>query len=130
MIRIWNFADGKLLSNRSVEGPAEPSAGIVRFAVSPDGKFLATATWKDRHIRLWSLPSGKPFGKPLEHARYITTVAFSPDGKLLLTVATQGSAQLWSVANGVKVGTPARYNVAGAAGFSRDGQFYFTAGYG
>src|SRR5262249_38690473 len=75
-------------------------------------------------IRLWDATTGKPLGKPLEHAAKVTQWAFSPDGKVLLTlVEGETLVRLWDLATGKPLGKPLEHPKAVQyAAFSIDGQ--------
>jgi WD40 repeat protein len=57
------------------------------FALSTDGKFLATGVNGQNMARVWDLATGRPLGPPLPHPgdRFgICSVCFSPDGRYLI----------------------------------------------
>jgi WD40 repeat protein len=70
---------------------------IVALTFSPDGKWLASASW-DKSVKVWNAQTGElrtsPKGKDLVlvHAERVHSVAFSPDGELLAT-GTEGQAR-------------------------------------
>ncbi len=72
---------------------------IVAMALSPDGKFLATAA-KDNTIKVWQLPDGKLLHTIQGHARTVTDLAFSHDGQRLVSASADMTVRLWSVATG------------------------------
>ena len=73
-IAIWT--QGKPKPDQVLDGHTAP---IVDLAVSPDGKWLASASW-DHTVRLWPLAGGAP--RVLEgHTQNVNGVAFTPDGK-------------------------------------------------
>ncbi|WP_165982420.1 nSTAND1 domain-containing NTPase [Dankookia rubra] len=64
---------------------------------------------------------------PLRHEAPVLSAAFSPDGKKVLTVSSDGAAQLWSTATGELLGPPLRHEVPVlSAAFSSDGTKVFT----
>jgi len=54
-----------------------------RFAISPDGKYLAKASSSSVEIVEWSTASDIP--GPLKHRYPVSSIQFSPDSKLLVT---------------------------------------------
>ncbi len=92
-IAIWR--NGNPLPERTYEGHTAP---IVSLAVSPDGKWLASASW-DRTIRLWPLAGGEP--RTLEgHNQNVNGVAFTRDGKFLVSASYDLTLRIWPMAGG------------------------------
>jgi serine/threonine protein kinase/WD40 repeat protein len=74
---------------------------IHSIALSPDGRWLATATFRGRDIKLWDVQAGVLARVwPAEHAR----VAFSPDGRWF-------AATTWSDEPDPETGLAGRYQV-------------------
>jgi dipeptidyl aminopeptidase/acylaminoacyl peptidase len=79
----------------------DPSAKVVlsghplvnRIAISPDGRWAATASWVNPLVKIWDARSGDLLRTITEPAR--TWVTFSPDGRWLATSSTE--YQLWEV---------------------------------
>jgi WD40 repeat protein len=75
---------------------------IVKFAFSPDGKTLASASY-DGTVKLWDFAARREIATlTVEGLRLLSTVVFSPDGN---TIATAGKPldsplRLWDVATG------------------------------
>jgi WD repeat-containing protein 26 len=88
---ILQSALRKLAVTQYLEGH---TALVRHLQFSPDGKYLATASW-DRTAIIWKV--GDPFSthKILAHAAgFVNQVAWSPDGAYILTrVAKQ--IKLW-----------------------------------
>lgn len=97
--------------------------GMASLAASPDGKWLATGTWKGTGVRVFALPSGE-LRQELS-VKGSAGCAFSPDGQWLAT----GSAAeycLWRVGSWQQpVWTVAREGAGDTIGslvFSPDGR--------
>jgi cytochrome c len=92
-IAIWR--NGNSRPERTFEGHTAP---IVSLARSPDGKWLASASW-DRTVRLWPLGEGEP--RILEgHHQNVNGVAFTPDGKFLVSASYDLTVRIWPVGGG------------------------------
>ena len=69
--------------------------GLDRVAVSPDGRLVATGTWKGMGVKVWNARLGKLVADlPVSGS---ASVLFSPDGRWLLTGSAVEYA-LWDVA--------------------------------
>jgi len=66
---------------------------VNRIAISPDGRWAATASWLNPLVKIWDARSGDLVRTITEPAR--TWVTFSPDGRWLATSSTE--YQLWEV---------------------------------
>ena len=72
--------------------------GVVDLiSVSRDGTLLLAAGGLDPAARVWSLKTGKPSGKPLEHEGGVTAAELSPDGRTAVTASSDGSLRLWNL---------------------------------
>jgi len=76
-------------------------AGLHSARFSPDGRYVATASW-DRTARVWDALTGKPVTALLEHESSVRSARFSPDGERVVTatVGPDNSAWIWSVKGG------------------------------
>jgi WD40 repeat protein len=70
-------------------------ARIAHVALSPDGRWVATATWGGRGVKLWDARSGQLVRDLLPEEGGVA-ILFSPDGRHLL-VATERDYQFWQV---------------------------------
>jgi WD40 repeat protein/uncharacterized caspase-like protein len=78
--------------------------GATRLVFSPDGRLVATATFRSNTIKLWdtatgrelrNLTSGKQSAPGISPA-----IAFSPDSRLVAAAAGDNSVRVWEVASG------------------------------
>ncbi len=74
------------------------------FALSPDGRFLATA---EDALILREMASGQELGRfPLPHRGTVTALTFSPDGRMLATGGSDGVILLWDWATAIGLAQP------------------------
>ena len=69
---------------------------IVRFAFSPNGKWIASAS-RDQTVRIWDVATGKTIEVLRGHTDAIFGVAFSPDGKWVASASANddGTIRIW-----------------------------------
>jgi WD40 repeat protein len=82
-----------------------PGAGVVAF--SPDGRYLAAGTFREKTVIVWDLATGEAIHTLKGHpdANIIICLEFSPDGHTLISGATGWGDEndnmiLWDVASG------------------------------
>src|ERR1043166_540793 len=68
------------------------------FAISRDGKKLATATLNE--ISLQTVGEGQEAVMLRGHSSFVTAVAFSEDSELLASASEDGAVKLWNVRSG------------------------------
>ncbi len=103
---------------------------VDSVAVSPDGKFFATASGDNSAI-LWDAASGKPTYVLKGHTAPVWGVTFSPDGKTLLTASADQTARLWDLTHCADATCPSREIKGHTAAvwngaFSPDGKVFAT----
>jgi WD40 repeat protein len=95
-VRQWDALSGQHL--RVFD---EHLAGVTALAVSPDGKWIASAGSNNRPnvIRLWDAASGQFVRQLRGHQRVVQSVAFSPNSQALASAAVDG-VRVWWLQNG------------------------------
>jgi WD40 repeat protein/uncharacterized caspase-like protein len=83
--------------------------GATRLVFSPDGRLLATATFRSNTIKLWETATGRKL-RELSSAGQGTPgiapfVAFSRDNRLIAAAASDNSVKVWDVTTGRELHT-------------------------
>ncbi len=99
--------------------------GATRLVFSPDGRLLATATFRSSAIKLWDTSNGRELRNlssgPQGGMGISPAVAFSKDSRLIAAASGTNSIKVWDVANGRELQTltsGAGGSVAAMAGVS------------
>jgi serine/threonine protein kinase/WD40 repeat protein len=98
-----------------------PHSLVDRIAISPDGRWVATASYLNSLVKVWDARSGDLVRDLPAPGR--TVVAFSPDGRWLATSSSE--YQLWEVGSWQPKGPPKpghELPEANFTAFSRDGR--------
>jgi len=118
---VWHDGrSGDLLITR--EGHTEH---VVDITFSPDGRFLATASWDDT-ARLWNR-DGEEVALFEGHGGSVNTAAFSPGGERLLTASWDFTARLWDLEGNERAVLQGHQGFVWSALFSPDGRHILTA---
>lgn len=130
MSRLWGIAQQHHADRLVI---ANPVAGVIAF--SPDSRYIAMA--HDNEVWMCSLATGQPLAPPQTVERPVGSLVFSPDGHRLIAHSAEGSGQLFSSPELIRIGQPLRHKIAtvkypsmmkSAAAFSPDGQILMTSG--
>jgi len=75
-----------------------PGEGLVSFALSADGKTLASSSGaSETFVRLWDAAAGRELGRLEGHRAYVIGLQFWPDGTTLCSAGADQTIQLWDL---------------------------------
>jgi WD40 repeat protein len=125
--RLWDAETGALL-HEYLHGDDESASGIQSATLSPDDKFVLTASL-DNSVGLWSSQSGSLVHELKAHTDYARSAVFSPDGSIILSVGNDSAACIWNAVTGELIykNTPKSGPLFRGI-FSPDGQTFLTTG--
>jgi cytochrome c len=92
-LAIWDLA-----GERRTARLAGHNGKVAAIAIAPDGRLAASAGW-DRTVRIWDLET-RTAVLELPAQDNVNAVQFSPDGTRVLAGNSDGSIQIWRVADG------------------------------
>jgi len=122
-VRVYNFADGKLLTQIKVAGP------IQRLAFSPNNQTLSAA-FADKMVGTWNVlfnpgqPPPAEFGKSgpvFSHDAGASDVIFSPDSMRLYSSGLDKKIRVWKFASDIPVKSLGHPNLVDAVAFNTAG---------
>ena len=90
-IKVWDLNDGLELHN--LKGP---NLEINALAISPDGRYVATAN-KEGTVMIFDITNGQKVATLQGHKGWVRAVAFSPDGKYLFSGAEDKVIKVWQL---------------------------------
>src|SRR5262249_22989797 len=90
---------------------------VAQLARSPDGQWLATASW-DKTAKIWDAKNGKLHVTLKGHLGEVVAVAFSENGKRLATGSWDKTVKVWDVATGIELLTLNHGEEVAHVGFS------------
>jgi WD40 repeat protein len=93
-VGVWDLTTGA----RQRAFAAHSAWSVAR--ISPDGRFLATASYVEPTIKLWDAASGQPLRTLVGHTAGVKALAFSPDGARLASGGDDREVRLWDVRTG------------------------------
>jgi WD40 repeat protein len=96
------------------------------IAFSPDGRWLATASWRSKIARVWEIATTNEVTQ-VTHEDGVNAVAFSPDGRLLATAGRDGRAKVWDIASNRQVAEITHQEMVWSVDFSPDGRWLAMA---
>lgn len=133
VLKILDVKSGKILKElcaRKDNVISNLFENISSIAFSPNGKYVATATYNDKTIRVWNLETDSVVRVFNGHRRAVTSIAFSPDGNRLVSGACDRTVHVWGMKEDnceiLKIdGNSDFYSVA----YSPDGKYISAGGW-
>jgi len=98
---LWDLATGEL--KRRFAGQTD---GVNRLVISPDGRYLATATM-NQSIKVWNIETGDVAAVLDKELGWVKTLAFTQDGARIAYGGRDGSIRFWDLAEALGGGRPA-----------------------
>jgi WD40 repeat protein len=133
-LEIWDFLndhvlstfidDGKLIQGITI---GFPYYSTIDFALSPDGKTIATANYESI-LHIWDVSNHSEIYK-LNHSQRINDFIYSMDGKRIATASIDGTSRVWEPASGRKIITMNHGGSVYKIRFSPNGRYIATASY-
>ena len=102
VVKMWDIPGGR---ERTSFRTHPAGKGVTSVAFSPDGVLLATASYLECTVRLWSAVDGRNPRTLPKMTLGVKALAFSPDGALLAMARGDGSAVLWGVVEDRELGS-------------------------
>ena len=101
---------------------------ISAMALSPDGRFLVTASW-DKTVWLWDAASGLEIRRLEGNPSVVIAASMSRDGRFALTGGKDGTARLWNTSDGTEILRATGHSGAvTTVAFSPDDSSFLTGG--
>lgn len=103
--------------------------GILRAAISPDGKYLASIDDESQIVRVLDLATERLKYTFVEATSALQHLAWSPDSQSLAAVGSDRLVHLWKISDGSYLGGLSKHtSTVYAVAFSPDGQWIASAG--
>jgi WD40 repeat protein len=119
-VQLWEMGSGKLLRQWKWPKGKDPHASVEDIAFTPDGRMLATASFRSNEVLLWDVRTGVRLGRgPHEMAG---GVIVTPDGRTLISAGWDRAVRWWNLPDlrpRVAVTLPEQIDVAGSLADAR-----------
>ncbi|HLL16693.1 MAG TPA: serine/threonine-protein kinase [Pyrinomonadaceae bacterium] len=125
LVRLWDTGTWALRREHDI-GEINPA-----YALSADGKLLASGGTNENSIKVWDAESGELKLTLDGHEKGVLALAFSPDGRTLVSGSYDNTARLWDTRSGAfkQALTEDSLNAVFSVAFSPDGRWIATGTY-
>ncbi|KAL6814018.1 WD40-repeat-containing domain protein [Trichoderma camerunense] len=96
-IQLWDF-EGSVSNDTNALSDFTSCSSISHITMSPDGKYLASTSGKNIHLRDGTTDMPMESNELLQDG--VTSISFSPDGKRLVSSSEDGLVRVWDVVEG------------------------------
>jgi len=96
LVQVWDIATGRELVQFQHMSPGQQRVVNMQFALSPDGKWVATADYFS-NVVLWQTKTGMKLGSFKGHLGAPTCLTFSRDSRLLASGSSDTTVLIWEV---------------------------------
>jgi len=116
---VWDVTTGRRIVNFTAH-----SGYITAGALSPCGRFAASASRSDDFVRLWSTENedGPELARLMGHGALVKRIEFSPDSSLIATASGDGSIRIHATSNGALLAKVHHSGAVNCLTFDSDGQ--------
>jgi WD40 repeat protein len=95
VVGVWSVVDGVMVHERTIGAGYNGRVGDI----SPDGRWIAQASWPVPLVWEWAAPRERSADVRLPgHTGDVQGITFTPDGKYLLTAGQDGTVLVWDMA--------------------------------
>ncbi|HYO99138.1 MAG TPA: serine/threonine-protein kinase [Pyrinomonadaceae bacterium] len=124
-LRVWDAATWVLKREHEM-GEINPA-----YALSADGKLIATGGTNENSVKVWDAESGELKLTLEGHEKGVLSLAFSPDSRTLVSGSYDNTARLWDARSGAfkQALTGDSLNAIFSAAFSPDGRWVAGGSY-
>lgn len=123
-VGIWEVSTGRPTITVEIASPPAAKKFRVSIAISPDGRYFATAA--QRVVQVWDSSTGREVSH-MSHEGALLDLTFSPNGKVLGTASYDRTARLWDVRTGKEIARMPHEDAVWKITFNPDGKHLGTA---
>lgn len=100
VLKIIDACTGKLLKEFCARKDGKTNVfaeNISSIAFNPNGKYIATASYRDMTIRVWNMETNSVVRVFNGHRDAVTSISFNPKGDRLVSAAYDRTVRIWGM---------------------------------